>query len=185
MDIRMPGMDGYETTRRIKDHPPLEDVPVIALTASAMKEEEERALSIFDAFIRKPVSRDRILAVLGTHLSQRPRGDETCGPDAGGAPPGGGRPLSPEIADRIRCELLPRWRDIKDLYFIDDVADFARRVEAAAVAHGVGDLADYGLRLRESAEKPDVEEMGRLMSLFESVVGGIETDRPGKETMAG
>ncbi len=185
MDICMPGMDGYEATRRIKDHPLYGEVPVIALTASATKEEEERALSIFDAFIRKPVSRGQILAVLRGHLPRRPQGEDAWGPPPRAARPADAPPLAPEITDRIRRELLPRWREIKDLYFIDDVADFARKVEAVAVEHQVSDLADYGLRLRKSAERPDVEEMGRLMSRFESVAGGIVTDGPWEERTEG
>ncbi len=56
MDIMLPGMDGIETTRVIKSMPEYKDVPVIALTALAMKGDKERLLnSGFDYYIPKPI----------------------------------------------------------------------------------------------------------------------------------
>ena len=173
MDIRMPGMDGYETTRRIKETPSFEDVPIIAFTASAMKEEVERALSIFDGYIRKPASKVQILEALKNHLSCKPGGTEA--PDAE-APsdailPADIRDRSPEIADRVEAELLPEWREVMDLFFIDDVADFARKVDRFALRYEIAPLSDYARKLLESATHLEVEAMNRLMADFEKIVG--------------
>lgn len=55
LDIGLPGLDGLEVFRRIKADPRLAGVPVVALTASAMKEEEQRirALGVTD-YLAKP-----------------------------------------------------------------------------------------------------------------------------------
>lgn len=66
MDVRMPGMDGLEATRRIRAlPPPLDRTPVIAVTASALSEEiaECRAAGM-DAHIAKPVDREALFALL-------------------------------------------------------------------------------------------------------------------------
>lgn len=56
MDIMLPGMDGIETTRVIKSMPDYKDVPIIALTALAMKGDKERLLNAgFDCYIPKPI----------------------------------------------------------------------------------------------------------------------------------
>lgn len=56
MDIELPGMDGIEVARIIRNRSPYEDVPVIALTAFAMKGDKERLLSSgFDDYISKPI----------------------------------------------------------------------------------------------------------------------------------
>jgi len=56
MDLRMPVLDGYETTRRLKADPALRDVPVLAISAQALPEERERALAVgCAAHIGKPI----------------------------------------------------------------------------------------------------------------------------------
>ncbi len=56
MDIMLPGIDGIETTRVIKSMPEYKDVPIIALTALAMKGDKERLLNAgFDCYIPKPI----------------------------------------------------------------------------------------------------------------------------------
>lgn len=57
MDLRMPVMDGWEATRAIRQTEWGRDLPVIAVTAHAMKEEREKALNAgCDEFILKPVT---------------------------------------------------------------------------------------------------------------------------------
>ncbi len=56
MDIRLPGMNGLEATRFIKDDPELKDIPVVALTAYAYEEDEAEAIDAgCAAFIPKPI----------------------------------------------------------------------------------------------------------------------------------
>lgn len=56
MDIAMPGMDGLTLTRQLKADPATRHIPVIALTASAMKGDEGKALSAgCDGYIAKPI----------------------------------------------------------------------------------------------------------------------------------
>jgi two-component system cell cycle response regulator DivK len=56
MDIQMPGVDGLELTRRLKADPATRHIPIVALTAYAMKGDEERMLAAgCDGYIAKPV----------------------------------------------------------------------------------------------------------------------------------
>ncbi|MCG9893692.1 MAG: ATP-binding protein [Thermosynechococcaceae cyanobacterium MS004] len=68
MDIRMPVMDGYEATRRIKAHPEGKATPIIALTASVLDEEEIILAIGCDDFVRKPFREATIFAILEKHL---------------------------------------------------------------------------------------------------------------------
>jgi two-component system cell cycle response regulator DivK len=56
MDIQLPDMDGMEATRVLKADPRTRDIPIIALTASAMKGDRERIMEAgFDGYIEKPI----------------------------------------------------------------------------------------------------------------------------------
>ncbi|HEU4679154.1 MAG TPA: response regulator [Terrimicrobiaceae bacterium] len=71
MDMSLPTMDGWETTRRIKAHPPTAGIPVIALTAHAMSGDREEALDAgCDDYDTKPIEFDRLLGKIAALLER-------------------------------------------------------------------------------------------------------------------
>ena len=69
MDLSLPVMDGWEATRRIKNQPATQHIPVIALTAHAIAGEDERARQAgCDDFETKPVELPRLLAKMAALL---------------------------------------------------------------------------------------------------------------------
>ena len=69
MDIQLPGIDGIEALRRIRAQPALADVPVIAVSASVMPDDQRHIVrSGFDAFVPKPISLKPFVAVVERFL---------------------------------------------------------------------------------------------------------------------
>jgi two-component system cell cycle response regulator DivK len=70
MDIRLPGIDGLEATRRLKSHPDTAGIPVVAVTAHAMPEDEARILEAgCQAYLAKPLSFAEFVSVVKRLLS--------------------------------------------------------------------------------------------------------------------
>ena len=71
MDLSLPVIDGWEATRSIKANEKLEHIPVIALTAHAMKGDEEKARACgCDGYLAKPLDEDLLFEMLDRFLKR-------------------------------------------------------------------------------------------------------------------
>ena len=69
MDIQLPGLDGYEATRRIKGNTGLRQIPIIAVTSYALSGDDAKALAAgCDAYVTKPFSPRALLAKIREYL---------------------------------------------------------------------------------------------------------------------
>jgi CheY-like chemotaxis protein len=74
MDLSLPGVDGWEATRRLKAAPDTKDIPVIALSAHAMAGDREKALDAgCDDYDTKPIDFARLRGKIEALLSREPR----------------------------------------------------------------------------------------------------------------
>ena len=105
MDIVMPGMDGHEATRRLREDPNRDGVKVVALSASAFDEDREAVMAtVADDFVRKPVIAEDLMAVIASHLDlEYDYADDPPPPAAAAA-------LSPERLRRLPPDLVAAMR---------------------------------------------------------------------------
>jgi two-component system cell cycle response regulator DivK len=72
MDIQLPGIDGYEVTRRIKANPKLRKIPIIAVTSYALSGDDKKAFAAgCDSYVTKPYSPRLLLAKIREYLPQK------------------------------------------------------------------------------------------------------------------
>jgi CheY-like chemotaxis protein len=149
-DIQLPGMDGLELTRRIRKDPNLKDVVVVALTAFAMKGDEQKAIDAgCDGYITKPIDTRTLGSRLREHLGRRS--------EAAAAPPAGEVAAIPEAdLQALRRAFLGEGRDKSRQLLLDLDSHFSAN-EAARLVHqwvGTGGLLGYTAisRLAREAE---------------------------------
>jgi len=70
MDLQLPGVDGFELTRRLKAQPETAAIKIVAVTSYAMSGDEERALAAgCDGYVSKPIDISTFGAVVARHLA--------------------------------------------------------------------------------------------------------------------
>ena len=75
MDIRLPGTDGLEALRRLREDERTADIPVVALTAQAMAGDRERFLEAgFNGYVSKPVNIVEFIGTVRHYCAERGRG---------------------------------------------------------------------------------------------------------------
>ena len=80
MDLQLPGMDGFEATRRLKGDPRTRDIVVVALTAYAMKGDEEKARAAgCDGYISKPIDTRGLPGRVAEYLERQGGGERAKG----------------------------------------------------------------------------------------------------------
>ncbi len=69
LDIQLPGLDGYEVARRLREQPLLATVPIVAVTSFAMAGDRERILAAgCTAYLEKPIDPDTFVGSVTRHL---------------------------------------------------------------------------------------------------------------------
>ncbi|MCP4104285.1 MAG: response regulator [Desulfobacteraceae bacterium] len=175
MDLKMPGKSGFEVTETIKQDNELKDIPVIALTASAMKEDEQRIYSLFDGYLSKPVNNRQLITELKKHLSFKTIKEEEKLTYA----------ESEEISDELKAELIkilddsfmPKWKEVNEVLMMDDTENFAADLKDIAQKYKIKLLTDYSNNLYEHVQSYNVDEVEKAMEEFPGIINKIREDK--------
>jgi CheY-like chemotaxis protein len=175
MDVQLPGMSGLELTGRLKADERTRDVLVVALTAYAMKGDEEKAIAAgCDAYVTKPIDTDALLALVA---------DLLAGKRAGSAPQAPHTPVAttPSTADpgEARQRLARALGDVRhDLGNVLNPMAIHVQVIERALASGDLDAARESAAECKALLRRGKEALDRLRdpSLIESIASALEAD---------
>ncbi|HLP59415.1 MAG TPA: ATP-binding protein, partial [Candidatus Deferrimicrobium sp.] len=153
MDMKMEGMDGYEATRIIKARERLKKIPVIALTAAAMKEGRDKAKEAgCDGFLAKPLDEDQLFAELIKFLPYQVIKTPAPTPDKNKQTDQAGEinlsHLSPhtlaEVIDILSTQIMGQWQQLGNSMLLDEWVQFGARITALGERYNIDFLMDYG-----------------------------------------
>ncbi len=178
MDLRMPVMDGYEATRRIRENMASHTIPIIAFTASALGMNEEKAKRMrFDGYLRKPVLRADLIREMVRVLSPEEIRKPDNKTDYTDPPP---RELRPEDRERIQAlsSLLEgpvrvEWEAVRKGNIFRDIEAFGVRLEELGAEHSVPLANEYGRHLREHAAMFDIERLRGVLDGYPDLLRNI------------
>ncbi|MCP4135062.1 MAG: response regulator [bacterium] len=184
MDMKMPVMDGYEATGIIKGDSSLPETRIIAVTASAMVEDEEKIRELkCDGLLRKPVSRQELLTELARFL---PHNKKKFMPDEGS---GGTEKLEqelssgsidevkkarlPELVHILETEINGKWERVQKGWIINEIISFSRDIEELGSEYGLDIVSRWGERLGRDARAFDMEHLPATLKFFPHLISSI------------
>ena len=181
MDIQMPVMDGFTSVENMRDRGL--NLPVIALTADAMKGTEQRCLEAgYSAYLTKPINIDRLLEVLATYL-----GAEGSEADPEPEKFQGVAPAMNAIADRFHQRLeeqIDAMRAAEQQGDFDGLAKLAHWLKGSAGSVGFHQLTGPAIDLEDAAERKDAKTALKQIELLAALRAGIERERTDSEEPA-
>jgi len=155
MDIKMPEMDGYEATKRLKDKPSTANIPVIALTAYAsMDEKAKTKLHGFDGYLTKPINISALFSELSRYLKHttvtdtpqitNAEVDNTINPAE--------IANLPELQNRLKQEIMPLWEEIEVVMEMGMIAELANKMIQLGNEYNIPAFIQYGEPLLENTK---------------------------------
>jgi len=175
-DIRMPGMDGYELLRKIKSDDKISHIPVIAYSASVMKEQKEKIdESDFAGLLIKPVRITELYSALMNSLKfSRKTAVEIVKNEPGANDDPGIIDIN-GLLDALKGVFTEKSRFFEMRQPVGQVKEFGENLVELAKKHNSNIVLDYGTRLMNFAVNFNVEGMLRLLKRFGEMVRSVES----------
>ncbi|MGK5093868.1 PAS domain S-box protein [Deltaproteobacteria bacterium TL4] len=171
MDMKMPVLDGYEATKQLKAHQATHKIPVIALTASAMKGTEEAYLTLGDGYLRKPVNQAELIRNLAKFLKHTLI-DKTDKIAITQSNIGFPEHSEPNAFARFRDLLtsleqeISAWKVFCKALIIKDIQSFSLRIQNLGTQYHYPSLKQWGASLHSQASSFEVELLPETLTLF-------------------
>jgi CheY-like chemotaxis protein len=197
MDIKMPVMDGYEAAAEMKKDKDLAAIPVIALTASAMKGDREKVLEKgFDGFLHKPVQVSDLFRELarfigttvtdtdtdtgtavGPGKGKKKRKKKETGKRVSGEPvkiPNEAVKRLPAVLETLETESTDLWKTARKSGFFNEVMDFGKHIRSLGEENQLPLLTEFGDELINHANNFDIEKMNASLGAFPRLIEEIK-----------
>ena len=177
LDIRMPGLDGFEVAGRIKSNPSLAHIPVIAFTASVFSSEKIDNSGNFDAILLKPVNRSELFAQLARFLKHKVvlsvRTPEEQNIPALDNIPDAVINLLPEIKEIIETKIMPSYNAIKGQLVLFRIEDFATELKNVSDKYNFEFLGYYSDKISKELEIVDLDSLKETLNNFPQIINKI------------
>ncbi|MDL1968901.1 MAG: response regulator [Deltaproteobacteria bacterium] len=168
MDIQMPEMDGYEATRMIRKDSKFKSLPIIAMTAHAMKGDEEKCLEAgMDGYVSKPISQDRLFHTIWKSMKHQKKALYS------------GEPEPPEPIDITVAQTEDLPERLPGINIQDALS--ALKIEKAVFKHILTGFLknnkESANKIRDAFNRKDRESLVQLAHSLKGSAGNIGADK--------
>lgn len=173
MDIRMPGMNGYEVTEYIRNNENLAKIPVIAFTASVARHPNDKIDQLFNGFLQKPVFKRDVEAVLHKFLKfsyvySESDNEKLSEIDLEITPEK--ILILPEIIFEIENKFQQKWERIRNSLVIYEIEEFKNQLSELAFHYSCKVIAQYCTELNLGLQSFDIDVIERKINEFPDLV---------------
>ncbi|MCM8531383.1 MAG: ATP-binding protein [Lentisphaeraceae bacterium] len=176
MDMKMPEMDGYTATRKAKELSSTCEVPIVACTASAMKENEELIRELCDGFLKKPYSEKELFEemskFLNHSLSEIPEKKEEIDLQI--------RKFNAEervilerIIDQLK-DLLPKVATAIETMTVNELQEILQSIKDITSTLSISDVSTWLESYAENLTNFELEEVTSLLKRFPALLVALE-----------
>jgi signal transduction histidine kinase/CheY-like chemotaxis protein len=171
MDIRMPGINGYQATEILKNDEKTQKVPVIALTASTMHSETDKINELFDGYLRKPIQKQHLVNEMAKFLEHEILDDEEYKEKIVQKEEIIEDVISDEMKTAFGAKFFEKMDYLKDVMIIDEVNDFADAIVQFAEENELRSVKSLAEELKNSVAEFEFDKIAddfrKLTEIFE------------------
>lgn len=155
LDMQMPIMDGYETLSFLKSNIIYRKIPVIALTASAMKDKEELLRENCTAYLRKPIRKAALIEELAKHLVNKCTYISLNSEESSAA-------IASMPSIEIPMNLIEQFNEVRSTMYVNEIVEFSESLKSYAMRANDNRLTKISTQLNESAKSFDTIGLERI-----------------------
>jgi signal transduction histidine kinase/DNA-binding NarL/FixJ family response regulator len=178
MDLRMSVMDGYETIKRLKKTKEFQAIPVIALTASVMKKDQDKIKkSGFDGYLRKPISRSGIFQEVARFLPYSAQ--KVCPESLEYVKPFEKMSAEmlrqlPKLIEGLEDEGMTLWEIARQSGNFEAIEKFGVYIQQLGERYALVMLQEFGENLLSQVRSFDVKQIGVTLDSYPTVIKRIK-----------
>jgi signal transduction histidine kinase/DNA-binding NarL/FixJ family response regulator len=178
LDMRMPGLNGYEVAQMIKENPKLREIPIVAFTASVFSGEKIMDTGHFEGYLFKPVRKAELVSAISNYIPfETDESEQEIVSDSIPKPSIIGQDddlskLKP-LVKILQNELMSEWIQIKDSLVFFKIEAFAEKVKMIGQLHQSSIMIDYAERLIESIDQFDLDTIKERLINFPGLISEI------------